>query len=184
MIEWLKSTPLILFAHRKPRHSFVPTVSQKPPATTDADEAQSSKDKPEEEGSAPFYLPIVQSPELECTYEDVEVGAPQEEDKYTALSSLTADKEDGSQYTALIKTPSQGVQRSSQRLSDVPLVEIQPCVQESDQKADPSEEIEPYDYVSFENSGSMSKSVNGGVAAASVASEQAGLCQSQDEIYY
>ena len=158
--------------------------SQKPPITTDADRAQSSKDKSDEEGSAPFYLPIVQSPELEYTYEDVEVGVPQEEDKYTALSSLTADKEDGSQYTTLIKihVPSQSVQRTSQGLSDVPLDETQRCVQESGQKAEPSEEIEPYDYESFENSGSMSKSVNGGSVAAGL--EQAGLCQSQDEIYY
>ena len=180
----MKTTPFILFAYRKPRHSFVPPVLQKPPATTVADGAQSSEDKPEEEGSAPFYLPIVQSPELDCTYEDVEVGAPQEEGKYTALSSLTADKEDGSQYTALIKTPSQSVQRTSQQLSGVQLDKTQPCVQESGQKVEHSEEIEPYDYVSFENSGSMSKSANGGAAAASATSEQAGLCQSQDEIYY
>ena len=37
----------------------------------------------------------------------VEVGVPEQESQYTALSSVTADKKDGSEYTSLIKTPTQ-----------------------------------------------------------------------------
>ena len=58
------------------------------------------------------------------------MGVLEDEDKYTALSSLTADKEDGSQYTSLIKTPIQAEQRENQRQSNAPLDETQPSVQE------------------------------------------------------
>ena len=74
------------------------------------------------------------------------VGVFQEEDKYTALSSLTADKEDGSQYTSLIKTPIQTMQRGDQQESDAPLDETQRSAQE-EVKEENSEEIEECNYM-------------------------------------
>ena len=116
---------------------------------------------------------------MEDTYEDVEV--PKEDDRYTALSALTADKKDNSsQYTALIKTPSQTVQRSDNQSRDIPLATTLPSVHKSDQKVKNSAEIEPYDYVSFEISGSQTKSRNSDSAALA----QTALAQNQEAIYY
>ena len=87
--------------------------------------------------TTPVDLRIIHSPELDCAYtlyKDEEVGVPEEEDKYTALSSLTADKKDGSQYTSLIRTLTQTVPGSNEQPSDAPFHQTQPSVQESGQK--------------------------------------------------
>ena len=142
---------------------------QEPPATV-AD--RSSKEKPKET-KVPFYLPVLEPPELEYTYEDVKVKVPEEDQRYTALSSITADKASSSQYTSLIKTHSQAVRGSGGQPGDILFNKTQ-----SAQKTGTSEEIEPYDYVSFENNTSPAKSVNGDLTSST------SLAQNQDEIYY